>query len=135
MTARGPAAGAEAAAGMERRGREAPARGKSLDVDRLRRDFPILSREVHGRKLVYLDSAATTQKPRQVIDAISDFYRTSNANIHRGLHTLAEEATQAYERTRARVARFLPGRNRRHTTTSNSGTAVAPSFFNKPVSW
>ncbi len=84
-------------------------RRKGLDVEALRRDFPILSRKVHGRRLVYLDNAATTQKPEEVIGALSDFYRTSNANIHRGIHTLAQEATEAYEGTRKRVAKFLGG--------------------------
>ena len=73
----------------------------------LRDDFPILSREVNGKPLVYLDSAATTQKPIQVIDAISDYYRTINANVHRGAYTLSDEATTAYENARERVARFI----------------------------
>lgn len=80
-----------------------------LDVARLREDFPILKRQVNGKRLVYLDNAATSQKPNQVIDALSHFYRTSNANIHRGIHTLAQEATKAYEDTRKAVARFLGG--------------------------
>ncbi len=78
-----------------------------FDVARVRRDFPILERTVRGRPLVYLDNAATTQKPRQVIDALVRYYEGYNANIHRGLHTLAEEATAAYEDARARVARFI----------------------------
>ncbi len=77
------------------------------DVEAVRRDFPILQRKVHGHQLVYLDNAATTQKPRQVIDALVHYYETYNANIHRGLHTLAEEATDAYEGARAKVARFI----------------------------
>lgn len=78
-----------------------------LDVARIRQDFPILKRSVHGQRLVYLDNAATTQKPEQMIQALSGFYRSSNANIHRGLHKLAEEATELYESTRKTVARFL----------------------------
>jgi len=78
-----------------------------LDVEAVRKDFPILQRRVHGRPLVYLDNAATTQKPRQVIDALVRYYETYNANIHRGLHALAEEATDAYEGARAKVARFI----------------------------
>lgn len=81
----------------------------ALDLARIRKDFPILQRSVNGHRLVYLDNAATTQKPRQVIDALADFYRTTNANIHRGLHTLSQEATTLYERTRHVVARFLGG--------------------------
>ncbi len=79
----------------------------SLDVEAIRADFPILARTVHGRPLVYLDNAATTQKPQAVIDALVRYYSTMNANIHRGLHTLAEEATAAYEGVREQVARFL----------------------------
>jgi cysteine desulfurase/selenocysteine lyase len=75
-----------------------------LDVARLREDFPILRRVVNGHPLVYLDNAATTQKPRQVIDALVHYYETMNANIHRGIHTLAVEATDAYEAVRAKVA-------------------------------
>ena len=78
-----------------------------LDIAAIRADFPILSRQVHGRPLVYLDNAATTQKPRQVIDALVDYYSNTNANIHRGLHTLAEEATAAYELTRQKTADFI----------------------------
>jgi len=78
-----------------------------LDVEAVRRDFPILQRQVHGKPLVYLDNAATSQKPRVVIDALVRYYESYNANIHRGLHTLAEEATDAYEGARAKVARFI----------------------------
>ena len=79
----------------------------ALDIAAIRADFPILSREVRGRPLVYLDNAATTQKPRQVIDALTHYYSNTNANIHRGLHTLAEEATTAYEATRSKTADFI----------------------------
>jgi cysteine desulfurase/selenocysteine lyase len=80
----------------------------SLDTTRLRKDFPILKREVHpGVPLVYLDSTATTQKPLPVLQAMDDFYRCNNANIHRGVHTLAEEATAMYEQAREKVARFI----------------------------
>ncbi len=80
----------------------------SLDLPRIRRDFPILSREIRpGVPLVYLDSTATTQKPLSVLQAMEDFYRRSNANIHRGVHTLAEEATALYEQARSKVARFI----------------------------
>lgn len=79
----------------------------AFDVGAVRRDFPILARRIHGKRLVYLDSAATTQKPRQVIEALARFYQENNANIHRGVHTLAEEATAAYEAARERVAKFI----------------------------
>ncbi len=77
------------------------------DVWRIRDDFPILRQQVHGKPLVYLDNAATSQKPRQVIEAIAHFYREDCANIHRGLHTLSERATEAYERTRQKVQQFI----------------------------
>jgi cysteine desulfurase / selenocysteine lyase len=79
----------------------------SLDVERLRQDFPILSQRVRGKPLVYLDNAATSQKPRRVIDAVSRFYGSENANIHRGVHYLSEQATVAYDAVRARVARLI----------------------------
>jgi len=79
----------------------------ALDVERLREDFPILAERVRGKPLVYLDNAATSQKPRAVIDAVSRFYGSENANIHRGVHYLSERATVAYDGVRARVARFL----------------------------
>ena len=78
-----------------------------LDVERIRRDFPILARRVHGKPLVYLDNAATTQKPQQVIDRLVRYYGEENANIHRGVHLLSVEATDAYDETRAAVRRFL----------------------------
>ena len=77
------------------------------DVAEIRKDFPILERQVHGVPLVYLDNAATSQKPRAVIQALSDYYERYNANVHRGAHTLAIEATDAYEEARAKVARFI----------------------------
>ena len=78
-----------------------------LDVNAIRRDFPILARTVNGRRLVYLDNGATTQKPRAVIDALVHYYEHSNANVHRGIHTLADEATTAYEGVRAQTAAFI----------------------------
>lgn len=79
----------------------------SVDWQRVCADFPILSRTIHGKRMVYLDSTASSQKPEQVIDALSHFYRTSNANIHRGAYTLSEEATHLYEQARRKVARFI----------------------------
>ena len=78
-----------------------------LDVERIRQDFPILSRQINGRRLVYLDNAATTQKPRQVIDSLIDFYEQRNANVHRGVHTLSIESTDLYEEARTKVQRFI----------------------------
>jgi len=79
----------------------------SLDVKRLRQDFPILSRQVRGKPLAYLDNAATTQKPKSVIDALSSFYATHNANVHRGVHTLSEESTNMVEAVRVKLAAFV----------------------------
>jgi cysteine desulfurase / selenocysteine lyase len=78
-----------------------------LTEEAQRADFPILAQKIHGKRLVYLDSAATSQKPASVLRALDQFYRTSNANVHRGLHTLAERATEIYESARARTALFL----------------------------
>jgi cysteine desulfurase/selenocysteine lyase len=84
--------------------RRAPA---ALDVARVRREFPILSQRVRGKPLVYLDNAATTQKPAAVIEAVKRYYEEDNANVHRGVHLLSERATRAFDDARARVARFL----------------------------
>ena len=81
--------------------------GREFDVATVRADFPILSRKINDHPLVYLDNAATTQKPRQVIDAISNYYEQTNSNVHRGVHTLSIEATDAYEVARAKVAKFI----------------------------
>src|ERR1700679_3629769 len=84
-----------------------------FDLAKIRRDFPILSSEVHGRKLVFLDSAASAQKPRAVIDAMRDAMETQYANVHRGLHWMSERTTDAYEAARDAVAALLnaPDRN------------------------
>ena len=91
---------------MEREVFDAPP-ATTLDVDRLRGDFPILAERVNGRPLIYLDNAATTQKPRAVIDAESAYYTHINANVHRGVHALSQRATDAYESARATTARFI----------------------------
>ncbi|MBU45335.1 MAG: cysteine desulfurase [Spirochaetaceae bacterium] len=80
---------------------------KSLDYQKIREDFPILSTRMNGKPLVFLDSAASSQKPRRVIEAFEDYYRCRNANIHRGAYRLSYEATDLYDRTRARLAKFL----------------------------
>lgn len=79
----------------------------AFDVEKIRADFPILHQQVNGQPLVYLDNAATTQKPNAVIDAISDYYRTDNSNVHRGAHALADRATVKFEAAREKVAQFL----------------------------
>jgi cysteine desulfurase/selenocysteine lyase len=97
-----------------------------LDVETIRKDFPILSRLVHGDKpLVYLDNAATSQKPRQVLDALVEYYEKHNANVHRGIHTLAEEATALYEGARDKVAAFIGAPSRDEVVfTKNSSEAM-----------
>ncbi|MEN3319029.1 MAG: cysteine desulfurase / selenocysteine lyase, partial [Mycobacterium sp.] len=97
-----------------------------LDVETIRKDFPILSRLVQGDKpLVYLDNAATSQKPRQVLDAIVEYYEQHNANVHRGIHTLAEEATALYEGARDKVAAFINAPSRDEVIfTKNSSEAM-----------
>jgi len=98
-------------AGMARGVPPVWADGHALDVGAIRRQFPILEREVNGHPLVYLDSANTSQKPEPVIAALDDYYRRYNANIHRGVYQIAEEATAAYEAARQKVARFVNARS------------------------
>jgi cysteine desulfurase/selenocysteine lyase len=95
-----------------------------LDPAALRGDFPILDREVHGRPLVYLDSANTSQKPRQVLDAMADYYERHNANVHRAVHTLSEEATHLFEQARGKVARFVGASERATVFTKNASEAI-----------
>jgi len=95
-----------------------------LDPAALRGDFPILEREVHGKPLVYLDSANTSQKPRQVLDAMADYYERHNANVHRAVHTLSEEATHLFEQARGKVARFAGASERATVFTKNASEAI-----------
>ncbi|HET8623994.1 MAG TPA: cysteine desulfurase [Gemmatimonadales bacterium] len=99
-----------------------PAPAPPLDVARLREDFPILATTVRGKPLVYLDNAATTQKPQAVLDALVHHYAAQNANIHRGVHWLSELATAAYEGARARVASFLGGATPREVVFTRGAT-------------
>ncbi len=105
---------------------------EQLDIDAVRADFPILERTVHGKPLVYLDSAATAQRPLPVLKVINDFYLHHNANIHRGVHTLSQEATDAYEQARIKIARFInaPSENELVFTrgTTEAINLVAASF-------
>ncbi len=80
---------------------------QKLDPFKIRKDFPIMGRDIEGSPLVYFDNAATSQKPKQVIDAITEFYSKNNANVHRGIHTLSENATRQYEESRTTLAKFL----------------------------
>ncbi len=95
----------------------------SLDIDAIRADFPILNEEVHpGKRVVFLDSAASSQKPRQVIDAVSAYYETSHANVHRGIHQLSERATAAYEGARDKIRDFINARSRKEIIYTRNAT-------------
>ena len=104
----------------------------SFDVHRIRQDFPVLHQQINGKPLAYLDNGATTQKPRSVIDAVADYYRHSNANVHRGVHTLSERATQAYEGARNKVSRFINAADSREIVfvrgTTEAINLIAQSF-------
>jgi cysteine desulfurase/selenocysteine lyase len=121
MNAAGPALRTPAAAAHE-----------PLDVAALRRDFPVLSREVNGRPLCYLDNAASSQRPQAVIDAVSRYYETCHANVHRGVHRLSQEATELFEGARDTVQRFLNARSRREVIflrgTTEAVNLVAQSY-------
>ncbi|NYZ73585.1 cysteine desulfurase [Candidatus Micrarchaeota archaeon] len=97
----------------------------TLDVEKIREDFPILGKTVNGKKLVYLDSAATSQKPAAVIDAVTDFYRNRNANVARGLYSMAEEATREYEEVRDKVQAFINAGSREEIVFTKNATEGA----------
>jgi cysteine desulfurase/selenocysteine lyase len=93
-----------------------------VDWEKVRSDFPILSRTVHDKPLVFLDSSATSQKPQAVLDAMDDYYRTTNANIHRGVYEMSEVATDRYEKARARIARFIGAKSSREVIYTRNTT-------------
>jgi cysteine desulfurase / selenocysteine lyase len=105
---------------------------RSFDVHRIRQQFPLLNRQIHGKPLIYLDNAATSQKPQVVIDAIQRYYTHDNSNIHRGVHLLSERATTAYECSRSRIRRFLNASSNREIVftrgTTESINLVSQSF-------
>jgi cysteine desulfurase/selenocysteine lyase len=107
------------------------------DVYRIRKDFPVLQQQVHGKPLVYLDNAATTQKPLAVIEALEHYYRRDNSNIHRGVHTLSERATQAYEEARAAAQKFINAADSREIIflrgTTEAINLVAQTYGRKNV--
>jgi cysteine desulfurase/selenocysteine lyase len=115
------------------RRRSAPPRQPRLDVLAVRKQFPIFAEPIHGKRLVYLDSAATSQKPRSVIDATSRFYQHDNSNVHRGVHLLSERATRDYEAARDKVQRFLGAAHREEIIftrgTTEAINLVANSFL------
>jgi cysteine desulfurase/selenocysteine lyase len=104
----------------------------AFDVAAIRRDFPVLGRTVHGRPLSYLDNAASSQRPRAVIDAMSSYYESSHANVHRGVHTLSQEATDLFEGAREKVRRFINARSTREVIfvrgTTEAINLVAQSY-------
>ena len=111
--------------------------GHGFDVQRVRRDFPVLDQQVHGKPLVYLDNAATTQKPLAVIEAIENYYRRDNSNIHRGVHALSERATADYERVRVKAQQFLNARDSKEIIfvrgTTEAINLVAQTYGRKHV--
>ncbi|HKF23282.1 MAG TPA: cysteine desulfurase [Candidatus Angelobacter sp.] len=115
----------------------AAAKAKTLDVEKVRGDFPILHQNVHGKPLVYLDNAATTQKPQVVIDALERYYRHDNSNIHRGVHALSERATDQYEKVRAAAQRLINARDTKEIIfvrgTTEAINLVAQSYGRKHV--
>ena len=110
---------------------------RAFDVEAVRKDFPILRQKVHGKPLVYLDNAATTQKPEAVIEAIANYYRRDNSNIHRGVHALSERATEAYEKVRVAAQKLLNAADSREIIfvrgTTEAINLVAQSYGRKNV--
>lgn len=115
----------------------APSPGTGFDVGAIRRDFPILDQQVNGKPLVYLDSAASSQRPRAVIDAVSGYYERDHANVHRGVHTLSQRATDAFEGARDVVRRFINARDTKEIIfvrgTTEAVNLVAQSFARPKV--
>jgi len=107
-----------------------------FDVEKVREDFPVLTREIHGKPLIYFDTAASAQRPLAVIEAVDDFYRNHNANVHRGVHTLSQEATDLYENGRRKLAEFINADSSREVIftrgTTESINLVAQSFL-RPI--
>jgi cysteine desulfurase/selenocysteine lyase len=132
-----PNRGAAALSPSTARGGSVEAPERRLDVAAIRKDFPILAREIYGKPLAYLDNTATTQKPLQVLGALEEFYRTYNANVHRGVYRMAEESTEKYEAARSTVARFLNARSAKEIVftrgTTESINLVSNSWGRKNV--
>ncbi len=106
-----------------------------FDVAKIRNDFPALHQTIYGKPLVYLDNAATSQKPKLVIDAISEYYSTINSNVHRGVHYLSQQATDAFEKTRIHIRQFINARHSHEIIITKGATdsinLVANSFGKK----
>jgi cysteine desulfurase / selenocysteine lyase len=95
-----------------------------MNVEEIRKDFPILNKKVKGKPLIYLDSTATSQKPNQVISSISDYYEKYNSNVHRGIHTLSEQATEEYEKSRKKIADFINAKEKEIIFTKNTSESI-----------
>src|SRR5581483_1369255 len=112
-------------------------KNSGYDIDRIRDDFPILATQIYGKKLVYLDNAASAQKPRAVLDHMYKSYTATYANVHRGLHYLANEATEAYEGAREKVAGFVNARRKEEIIFTRNATEainlVAYTFGRKRI--
>ena len=117
--------------------REIQSASSSYDVQKIRQDFPILHQKVHGKPLVYLDNAATTQKPLAVIEVLEDYYRQDNSNIHRGVHALSERATEGYEKVRVAAQKFINAADSREIIflrgTTEAVNMVAQTYGRKNV--
>jgi len=109
----------------------------NFDINKIRADFPILNQKIYGKDYIYFDNGATTQKPKQVIDTVSEFYSTTNSNIHRGVHLLSEKSTQAYEAVRAKVQKFINAEHEHEIIftkgTTDSINLIAFSFGEKYI--
>src|SRR5437773_4593067 len=112
-----------------------PKKGRAIDWGAFRKDFPILDQKVHGQPLIYFDNAATTQKPRMVLETLRHYYERDNANVHRGIHELSNRATAAFEAARARAAKFINARSAEEIIftrgTTESINLVAEAWGNK----
>ncbi len=110
---------------------------KKMNINEIRKDFPILSRKVYNKDLIYLDNGATTQKPLQVIDAVSDFYKQTNSNIHRGVHYLSDKSTEMYENARVKVQNFINAEHKEEVIftrgTTDAVNLVAFSYGEKYI--
>ena len=108
-----------------------------LDIEQIKKDFPILQQRIYNKNLIYLDNAATTQKPQQVIDTVNEYYSKYNSNIHRGVHYLSEKTTQAYENSRETIKKFINAKNDYEVIFTNGTTSsintVAFSYGEKFV--
>src|SRR3990167_3064237 len=100
-----------------------------LNVEKIRQDFPILNQNLNGKPLVYLDSAATSQKPASVIQALNDYYTTYNSNVHRAAHTLATKSTEAYEQSRSKIAAFINAKPQEIIFVKNATEAINLVFY------